>query len=242
MNKTVGIRAFILCLLSFILITPFSYSQNVAEEDPRWAIGFVNSVCTGQMISPTLLITASHCVGLPQQEVRVVFRNVTTQERRPYTGTVVWDGAYFYSSSGVREDIAIVRLSMEYPHRLRITSELPPRTAQVRVIGFGMGIPHWDRWLRIEGLYDMDGYGRVLIVRGEQLPGASGSLMLYRGVGVAMVTNGTNFLQPPIIFGPIGSRLQEAVADLVESGEMRFCERKEGDRTVRYVCRSPYTP
>jgi hypothetical protein len=193
-------------------------------SQPASAIGMVNEVCTGEAISPTLFITASHCVESIGDEVKFYIREGVA--KREYVGINVWDSFWDDRDPKIVErlDLSIVRAIKggTFKHYLSFNPRIPSPNTNALNISMSVGLEYWTRPLVVQGMYHHPDLGWVLVYRGDIYPGASGSVVLVDGKIVGMVVYGIRYVYPGFHFGETAGRIMSALRDLQHRGEMVY--------------------
>lgn len=171
----------------------------------------VNGRCTGWVVSPGVVATASHCVGMEGDEARVEFT-----------------AGYFVSAKIVRDvrahdyslDLAFLQLPYRTPARWPLAGPecLPSVGEQVEVTHASIALwPPLVTKAESLGVRHQPRLGWVVVLRGFVYPGASGSPVRKECGVVGMITHGI-VGSPSIVFGPISGRIRNAFKEI---GEVR---------------------
>lgn len=189
----------------------------VEAQSPTWVLGVgqLEQLCSLVAVRPTLVVTASHCVGAVGETYRVSFVRGVGREHRQ--ATLVWDGAEFGDRT---MDLALLVLDRPVMGVVRLASALPKKGEKGTAVGFSSGVRHWVVPLEFTGLYEIDELGWMLGFRAETTGGASGGgIFNGRGELVAIENIALRSL-PTLGFGvPVG-RIRQAVRDYERHGSM----------------------
>lgn len=237
-------KRFLLAVLVVLMIGGFlrAHAQDASSAPVTHAVVSVGDGCTGFVIRPTLVATASHCVGQPDGRARVTL--VVGGQRREVDGRVVWDSVFqdFPGNTGVIDpalDFALILLPVAHERVVSFDLRVPSPGTPLETWGTAGGIFHWPATLHLVGLFWHVKIGDVLVTRGDTYPGASGSSIFLNGRVVGIITHGIIDASPlPIIMGAPSYRLVRGVEDYDRYGAMRFCSQTQPDgRVLRIICR-----
>lgn len=214
-----------------------------AQPEARKAVGYLTVGCTTEYVAPRILLTAAHCVEdwIPGggryyplgREFEAVFTFPDGRKTRVFA-TLEWvskltkkartEPTHTLSDPDEGLDVAFLATREPSPWWLPFGEGEPQRGSKVQSISMSLGIQYWEVPLTVEGVFEVDGLGRVVIVRGDAAPGASGSVLLQRGLIVGMITHGTRgLLIPPMLLGATSERILAAFEDYTHVGPMRTC-------------------
>ncbi len=187
-------------------------------QSPMWVLGVgqLEHRCSLVAVRPTLVVTASHCVGDVGDTYLVSFiRGVGRAQRQ---GTVVWDGA---GSRDRTLDLAILELDRPVTNVARLASALPKKGEKGTGVGFSSGVRHWIVPVEFTGLFEVDEFGWMLGYRGETTPGASGG-GVFNARGELVATENLSLREfPTLSFGvPVG-RIRQALRDYDANGSKK---------------------
>lgn len=161
-------------------------------------------------------MTASHCVGAPGSDTEVTFYRGVAKIR--LDAVVVWDSVWSEDDAGL--DLAFIATERPWPAILPLARYLPRPGERVDLLSFALGIRRWAGWGTLEGLFDHDELGWVLVYRNNYgAGGASGSPVLYKDQAIGMHTHGYTPLLMSIAM-PAG-RIARALRSLDRNGPMK---------------------
>lgn len=208
------------------------------------AIVMIGDGCTGFLVSPRLVATASHCVSRPEGTMQVLL--LVDGRRVVVDGVVVWDSAFQDTEGNVpgalRDstlDFALILLPVPRDQFLAFDTRVPAAGTQVFTLGNSTGIFHWPANMLFVGAFWHKKLGDIFVYRGDVWPGASGSPFLLNGRVIGILTHGVVDANPPLVVGAPSSRLVLAVEDYQRFGDMRYCLVKDREgKDVRVLCRA----
>jgi hypothetical protein len=199
-------------LILALCIVAAGAHQAAAALPWTMAVGQLEDVCTVWAVRPTLLVTASHCVGFLGSRYAVAYyRGVGVVAT---TATLVWDGFWADPPS----DLALLAIDRAWPATLALSRWLPPAGAVLETTGLSVGLRRWSATLRAHGLYHQRDYGWVLVYDGPIGPGASGSPVLWRGAVVAVHVAAAG--RPSLLAGVPAGTLARALRTYDRHGPM----------------------
>lgn len=192
---------------------------NELKQNIRESTFIVDRSCTGIAITPTVIVTASHCVpgvNLPVRIEKMLNPGVTTK------GQVIYDNVW--------KDIALIKWLDGYTqHAWGVPCPIRGSGKELWTYTYSLGMVGWDATLTYHGrfrqFYDfLDGVRDrwVTVFFGYAYPGASGAIVwdLDEGCPVGMITHGIPQASPPVVFGPDSWEIKMA-HDRSEAGETK---------------------
>lgn len=211
-NARVGAGALVMIGFLVALLT-----GPVKAQSPSWVLGVgqLEQRCSLVAVRPTLVVTASHCVGAVGTTYRVSFVRGVGREHRQATS--VWDGAEFGDRT---MDLAILALDRPVTSVVRLASALPKKGEAGTAVGFSSGVRHWVVPVEFTGLFEVDELGWMLGYRAETTGGASGG-GIFNGRGELVAIENIALREfPTLSFGvPVG-RIRQALRDYDRFGPM----------------------
>ena len=180
-----------------------------ALAPPPWlsAVGELEDRCTVWALRPVLLVTASHCVGVPGSTYDAFYYRGINKVKTP--ALLVWDGAW---EDGWNADLALLIPDRPWPAALPLASMLPVRGAVGQSVSWSLGVRQWVTPVWFYGLHETSAKGWVLMFRGDVGQGASGGVLLVDGQVVGVIVAGNTAI-------PAGS-VGRAVRSLERNGPM----------------------
>jgi hypothetical protein len=186
-----------------------------ALATPPWlsAVGEIEDRCTVWALRPSLLVTASHCVGVPGSTYDAFYYRGVGKVKTP--ALLVWDGAW---EDGWYADLALLVPDRPWPAVLPLASRLPGRGEVGQSVSWSLGTRQWVTPVWFYGLHEVSDKGWVVIFRGDVGPGSSGGVALVNGqvVGVIVAGYAPLGLHLAIPAGSVG----RAVRSLERNGPM----------------------
>jgi len=190
------------------------YRAEATPDKIALATGSLKHICTMQAIRVDLVVTASHCVGVPGEEYTVYFvRGVSDV---PISATLVWDGSFAdYDNAG---DIAFLKLDRPWQYTIPLSEILPKPGDRLQSVTYAFGIRHWTIETEYIGIRYVARFGWSLLFRGPVGGGASGAALIKDGKLVGTISSGSDEHRLGVGV-PVGT-IARALRDLDRRGPM----------------------